>query len=238
VNTLALVVAMSALAGAAPDPRTLNIMITGSLHGNEVPADLGGDWFALVAEGTGASLRPVQVRLTPEEDMIMMDTAGAKSGRRVEIDPDVESIVLLEGPAWITPGPLPTTLVNHPIDAGASVESRVGHGSYHLSLLCRDVVPRIDEYRRQTCGLMLRTEHARQTLFTYSAAFSGRERMWAAEKAPVVLWAGDLDGDGRLDVLLDTSHSSNEQAMRLFLSSTATGGQLVSEVANFRHLGC
>jgi len=238
VKTFALVVAMSALAGAAPDPRMLTIMVTGSLHGDEVPADVGGDWFALVAEGTGASLHPVQLRLTPEEDMIMMDTAGAKTGRRVEIDPDVESIALLEGPAWITPGPLPTSLVNQAMDAGASVEARVGHGSYHLSVLCRDVVPRIDEYRRQTCGLTLRSEHARQTLFTYSAAFSGRERMWAAEKAPVVLWAGDLDGDGRLDVLLDTSHSSNEQAMRLFLSSTATGGQLVSEVANFSHHGC
>jgi hypothetical protein len=213
MKTLAIVAAISALTGAAPDSQTLTIMITGSLH-------------------------PVNVRLTPEEDTIMMDTAGAESGRRVEIEPDVNALALLEGPAWVTPGPLPTSLVNHAIEAGGSAEVRLGHGSYRVSLSCRDVVPRVDQYRRQTCGLTLGTEHARQTLFTYSAAFSGRERVWAAEKTPVVLWAGDLDGDGRLDVLLDTSESSNEEALRLFLSSTATGGQLVSEVASFSHLGC
>ena len=44
-------------------------------------------------------------------------------------------------------------------------------------------------------------------LFTYRAYYEGTERMWASERQPTVLWAGDVDADGRLDVLLETSKS-------------------------------
>jgi hypothetical protein len=52
------------------------------------------------------------------------------------------------------------------------------------------------------------------------------------------LWAGDLDLDGSLDLLLDTSDHENVTEMRLFLSSAAKHGQLVSEVAKFTRVGC
>ena len=84
----------------------------------------------------------------------------------------------------------------------------------------------------------LRAEGVRQALFTYSAYFEGTQRLWESDNGPFVLWAGDLDLDGRLDLLLDTSDHENVNEMRLFLSSAAKPGQFVSEVALFRQLGC
>ena len=54
----------------------------------------------------------------------------------------------------------------------------------------------------------------------------------------VLLWAGDLDGDGRLDLYMNLSTHYNVSARRLFLSSAAASGALVREVAVFQTTGC
>jgi hypothetical protein len=53
-----------------------------------------------------------------------------------------------------------------------------------------------------------------------------------------LLWAGDLDGDGKLDLLLNLSAHYNVSARRLFLSSAARQGEAVREVAVFETTGC
>ena len=52
------------------------------------------------------------------------------------------------------------------------------------------------------------------------------------------MWAGDLDGDGKLDLLLNLSTHYNLDSHRLFLSSMAKKGQLVGEAAVFDAVGC
>jgi hypothetical protein len=54
----------------------------------------------------------------------------------------------------------------------------------------------------------------------------------------MVIWAGDIDGDDRLDVLLDTSNHSNGEDTTLYLSSLAAPGQVVKSVASFASFGC
>ena len=51
-------------------------------------------------------------------------------------------------------------------------------------------------------------------------------------------FAGDLDGDGKLDLLIDTTHHYNLSEPTLFLSSQAKDGELVHNVASFRTTGC
>ena len=48
-----------------------------------------------------------------------------------------------------------------------------------------------------------------------------------------VHWAGDLDRDGRLDMLVTFSHKYSYHPNQLFLSSGARSGELVAEVARF-----
>ncbi len=55
---------------------------------------------------------------------------------------------------------------------------------------------------------------------------------------PAVLWAGDLDGDGRLDLVLDESDHYNVTVTALFLSSEAAPGALVRRVARHETTGC
>jgi hypothetical protein len=54
---------------------------------------------------------------------------------------------------------------------------------------------------------------------------------------PSFMWAGDLDGDNKIDLLLDTC-SYNASCPTLFLSSKADRGMLVKLVASFLITGC
>jgi hypothetical protein len=97
------------------------ILPTGSLHGDEVPADAAGHWLALVREGNGATVHPVSVSLVPEQDM--MDEDGEETGRRVEVEPPLDPIVLVRGLGWFT-GPVTTALMDERIDVAQALETR------------------------------------------------------------------------------------------------------------------
>jgi hypothetical protein len=222
------------VAGGSAQREAIAILQTGSLHGDEVPADPAGDWLALVRDGGGAAVHPVSVSLVPERDM--MDEDGEETGRRVEVQPALDPIVLVRGLAWFT-GPVTTVLMDERVDVDHALEARLNTVSSRLSVRCGEA-SRVEGQRQQRCTLVVQRDAVTQAVFTYSAYFEGAKRLWASNNGPFVLWAGDLDLDGRLDLLLDTSDHENVEETRLFLSSAAKPGQLLSEVALFRHVGC
>jgi hypothetical protein len=52
-----------------------------------------------------------------------------------------------------------------------------------------------------------------------------------------LLWAGDLDGDGRPDLLMNMSPKYGTSIFTLFLSSKAQSNQLVGETVSKKHFG-
>lgn len=53
-----------------------------------------------------------------------------------------------------------------------------------------------------------------------------------------IVWAGDLDGDQILDLIIDTSNHYNVMEIALFLSSYSVGQKIVEKVAVHRKVGC
>ena len=61
---------------------------------------------------------------------------------------------------------------------------------------------------------------------------------WCGAESPRLVWAGDMDRDGKVDLLLETPHDSTTST-GLFLSSLAEPGKLVKLVGLFtRPSGC
>ena len=58
-----------------------------------------------------------------------------------------------------------------------------------------------------------------------------------APDSVALLWAGDLDRDGRLDFIFEGS-GNNDCTLCVWLSSRATAGQLVGRAACWRTTGC
>lgn len=228
---------LSVLSVATSAQTAIAIIVPGSFHGDEVPADTTGRWFAVVPEPDGrATLRSVDVAVVAEHDVIV-DNEGEVTGKRVETSPRVEAIVLVRGLPRLRDRPLPTALIQQAVEPNRGVVLRFGQGSYDLSVRCEDASA-VDGQQQQKCELILEADSVKQSLFSYSAYLAGNDRYWASEVPPTVVWAGDLDADGRLDLLLNTSDHYNVSELRLYLSSMAKAGELASEVASFRSVGC
>ena len=103
-----------------------------------------------------------------------------------------------------------------------------------------------DSYRRLGIALgnrnyELRLESAKESLADAKVVLSfGRQTQvlystdgFADDPHFDVVWAGDLDGDGKLDLLVNFSRKYSVHPYRLLLSSKASPGQLVGEAATF-----
>ena len=55
---------------------------------------------------------------------------------------------------------------------------------------------------------------------------------------PTLLWVGDLDRDGKPDLLIDLHRHYNVFLPTLFLSSEAGQGGILKQVASIRSVGC
>lgn len=223
------------LVGGRPAPNVAEIISPGQHHGHEVPANTPGVWFALVADDGGASLRRVRVSVATVKDEVV-DEGAEMTGKRVDVSPALEPVALVRGIHGLKPRRVPTALVGQAVDE-AGISARLGALEYQLFMRCAEQAP-IEGQRQHHCDLTLRFDTNEQVLFTYRAYNEGHDRIWASERPPTVLWAGDVDADGRLDVLLETSNHYNVGEMRLFLSRGAGQAALVQEGATHTTTGC
>ncbi len=61
---------------------------------------------------------------------------------------------------------------------------------------------------------------------------------WGSDPTWTLVWAGDLDRDGKLDLYVSVTQHYDVTERKLFLSSPAGEGQLVKEVAEFVTSDC
>ncbi len=105
-----------------------------------------------------------------------------------------------------------------------------------------DIVPRVRMQRQESveapaqpeiATFELRIGQQRQQLPGY--AFSGPDAEFSTlDRKTYLLWAGDLDGDGKPDLIL--SHGEPGQNVALYLSSLAKDNELVGLAGNFQFM--
>lgn len=211
--------ALTCVAGVAAEGRKVEMIMTGDWHGDEVQARSGEQWLALSA----GKLQPVKIAVEAVHDGII-DAPGEKSGRRVVVAGAEEYTVLLKG---VTPRQI--EMANR-VDLLAAN----GAGAKAQFLLSRDA---LTVETRRVASMMSVDEEP-----VYEIVISGGGLSQVIGKTTVeeihLIWSGDLDADGKLDLIVDTSDHYNVFAPSLFLSSEAARGQIVGQAASFVTTGC
>jgi hypothetical protein len=215
--------------------RAEEILLTGTFHEGEVRQRSADDWLALVDSKGGWMLQPARVEIAIDHDPIV-DEDGEKSGRTVTAIAVDDPLLLVRGER-VSPGQVTAA---RPDAADLSLDGTsvltFGGTRYALRFRCGDEE---DEFGFTECALLLVANGYAQPIATFAAqAWEEGKLAFAGDVRPSVLWAGDLDRDGRLDLLLDASWHYNVFAPTLYLSSAAKEGQLVAKVATFRSAGC
>jgi len=206
------------------------ILSTGDIGDNyydRPPAMLGEQrtWLGLFIadpKTRGSRLEATRVSFVPREE------AGTTVYRLVTTPPG--AALLFSGVPRLSAGA--ATTVGQSIDLGAAkreAEFRLGSRLYKI---------RLQSQEPDYCDAVIILTQGERTQKLFDAARPGATNDPALvvscdEPHFTVHWAGDLDRDGRLDVLVTFSHKYSYHPRQLFLSSGERSRELVAEVARY-----
>lgn len=221
---LALLLALAPALASKPAPRpaakpvpasAVRILAPGTYARTEVAKDAAGLWWGLVKDQDAFSLRPLKVKATP----LALDEARPKVMDGVEVGTveDAEAVVLVRG-LKLAPRAVPAAK-DLRVEGNAAGDQKVA-GAFEGEPF---------ELWSESMGegsakAILRLRMGSQT-HALLVLEDCEDCTWD------LLWAGDLDGDGRLDLLIGTTHLENKGLLRLFLSSKAKAPGLAALAA-------
>jgi hypothetical protein len=211
---------MSIGSHAQPTPVDWQFLIPSQYHGDEAPAEAGTGWLALVAVGGIWRLEPTVVRSTRVFDPVL-DAEGEKTG--VEISSS-------HGEAL--------ALVRFPGMKAGKVDTPQMKFKDSPRYLSADGIPlkiafKEDQYVIDTSvsGIFLQKGKLKTLLSGLSPGSA------ESEDSASLIWAGDLDRDGELDLLFSYSGYNNGGAC-LYLSGGAGEGALTRQAVCHGGVGC
>ncbi len=196
------------------------LLLPGPHHGDEVPLNADGTWWAICGAEGRRELKPATVAVKLVRDPGLDDESRA-TGAEVDVRGCENPIALLRN----VPG-----LKERVLTEGTASPVRKGVSTLRFGKAGLEI-RRIREGERGF-RLELSSEGRTQTLFAAEAGFSAGSEPWR------VAWIGDLDGDGRADVILDARADEDASQMLLFLSGRAAPGTILQLVATFTDVGC
>lgn len=210
------------------------ILYTDLFHGDEVTAKSGETYLALVCKNERECvLQPVKLQVTQEYDAIV-DAENERTGKRVSAV-GVEDVYLLRSnrlqPGIVKPAtPSATDLL--PVSKPQTIT--LGDTRSILHYRCGSAP---DPEGFVDCALVMETGGVTQVLASFPA-YSDGGKVNPLDVEQYVMFAGDLDHDGKLDLVANVSGHWNEWHPALFLSSAAKEGELVGRVAEMVATGC
>ena len=216
---------------ASPAESEIQLLQVGAFHGDEVSAESGEVWLGLYSMPDGYALIPSRITVETVYDPFV-DNAGEKTGKVVSVEGQAHPLFLIKG---LNPSEREsiTTLSAEETILSPGKSLNLGLDGKNESYLTAygegDVGPNgftsLENY-----SLELSKGRLSQELLAYSSTNGA---------IPTLLWAGDLDGDNQLDLVINaTPHYAISSAPMLFLSSMVKGSNLVQKVAIFIATGC
>ena len=208
-------------------------------HGDEVVATSGEQWWSLFVTDDGFELLPTTITVNTVRDGILDVEGDELTGKEIVIDNDAMSMFLVKGPDFLTSGTVKTVFAGSvTIPGNLPQQDRLSSLSVVLNADEASKIP--IHYRFQLTEVDL--ADTLQTILTFSDDGEGKKQEYRLDNCcdwigPSLLWAGDLDRDGKLDFLLDTSRHYNVFEPTLFLSSLARDGEIARPVARRHSVG-
>ena len=213
----------------------------GQFHAGEPVAHDGESWLALHVDADRAALVASTLEVRAVHDA-MVDEADARTGLLVSSRDDDRVVLYLRGQG-LRPGSIEAAAVlsKDPGSAGLPYELTFRGQVFRLSSQCEPQPQAVQGQPLQfDCRIELRTRDRVQVL----SRLGGYREHAAAnlslgdDASPELIYAGDLDRDGKLDLIFNATDHYNVSRPVLFLSSPAEAGKLLHEVARYESVGC
>lgn len=213
----------------------------GQFHADEPIARDGESWLALRIDGNEALLVATTLGVRAVHDEVL-DEAGARTGLEVSSQNDDKVIAYLRG-SNLKPGTIePAAVASMDQDiAGLPYELTFRGQLHRLSSHCEQQPRGVQAQQPQfDCRIVLHAGGMSQVLYTLAGYREHQATTMSLgdDASPALVFAGDLDHDGKLDLIFNTTDHYNVSRPTLFLSSQSKPGELLHEVARYESVGC
>jgi len=200
---------------------------TGTYHGQDVRLKQPATWVGVYCKDNSCRAHATRVRSTRVPDPLGDEDPKEPTGTSIEVFTREQPLFLVRGVSG-SPRLLATVFVGEwSMGAGDQRSIALSGANYTLGVegdkLEGNPLP-------QGARLIFSNGPVKQELF--SIPKDGND------PHITVLWVGDLDGDGKPDLYLDSSWHYNVSHKVLWLSSLAKPGQIVGQAAFFETTGC
>jgi hypothetical protein len=219
----------------------VQILTAGLHHGDEVTAESGPDWWGIFPEGDGFTLQSAPVTITQEFDAIA-DEEGQATGKLVKVPQEAVPVLLMRGIAGLEEGRLDAVKTEslprmlYPGQTG-SLRLPTWKEGTSLGLTALGEARGESDYREVgVYNYQIKIDYGPQQNRKRQVIVSIPELK--EDATPQLVWAGDLDRDGKIDLLFDATYHYNVSLLVLYLSSAAKEGELVGKVAEWKTTGC
>lgn len=241
--------------------------MVGEFHEDEVKAKSGEKWFGIYRVGRYYELVEGIINVEKVPDVVVGDKEDEPlkwTGKKVsfkineEIDKkiseaDKKPIVILKGPG-LKGGDLKTAS-DSTIMAGINTPSRFNGPNPILALSEREIFsfsltphPSNNEKNYHNFDFKVQSQGNSQVVASskscedlYNGKRTGILPLFCNSDGigfPEILWAGDLDLDNKLDIIVSPHYHYNVSYQALFLSSKAKKGEFFGKAAEFSRAGC
>jgi hypothetical protein len=207
----------------------------GRLYVTNDPALATQEWLALICTGQACWLRSTTLTLDP--DGCAQDRSLLVSLKRQLRLRHNEAFIALVARSIASPGPLKTAFnVRTPRRPEDAAYGSLGVALNMLDAEAARLIPRWNDKTRETyLTVYLETATRRQALgrISFEALHQG------LKPHDILLWTGDLDGDGKVDLITQTATQTDSSTLSLWLSGQAKPNELVglaSSVEGWREI--
>lgn len=203
----------------------------GPYKGREVVGEDGQQWLGLMRTASGYRLARVTLRIAAVIHETEGYAGGPPTGKLVMIAEPGDPLFLLRGFAELAGRTVPTVFDGkEELSLENGFKARLGSQEIELTVASSG---------RFEPGLTPQDPKVQifQVNIRRGRVLTPLPLVVTESNGVYLRWAGDLDGDGRVDYLFQDG-GYNWESLRLFLSSAAKPGQVVAEVAQFYHTGC
>lgn len=215
----------------------VKILRTEMFHDDEVDVNLDKKvWFGLFKHNNTYTLSQTKVFIKRVNDPVVDENEEDKTGWEVSTAVKDTCIVLIEKNLYLNDREVWSIKVPENLGDNEDFEFNYKNIEYTLFALVEIRKEKVDSEWVEVSDykLYLRTyENGKETKTLLVAKKDVDERFIE------ILFAGDIDGDGRLDLIIDTSNHYNVSSPTLYLSKPASEeGKIIKPIGVFTTVGC
>lgn len=190
-------------------------------------------WMGLFKKGNSYYLANTRIQTLKAHDAIVDEDTATKTGWEILVQHDDTCLYLIESVSYLQERSVQSlSLSNTTILPGEEVKVQYNGLTYELSATGKRVKEDdyfvVSDYRLYITATV--NNVSKKQLLVHIPAFE--------EKMTNILFVGDIDGDGKLDFIIDTSYHYNLTRPTLYLSKPASDQELVKPVGMHATVGC